>query len=81
MTEPPNPAEPRDAAASDAAASDEATNDQPGRSETVAYSPPPETHPDWANPAVFVLALVAAAWPSIDLRLQHLSPFVRPVLL
>jgi S1-C subfamily serine protease len=51
MTEPPNPAEPRDAAASDAAASDEATNDQPGRSETVAYSPPPETHPDWANPA------------------------------
>jgi S1-C subfamily serine protease len=42
MTEQPTPTEPRD---------DEPATDVAAPSETLAYSPPPETHPDWANPA------------------------------
>jgi S1-C subfamily serine protease len=41
MTEQPTPDDPRDGA----------THDEPAQSETVAYSPPPETHPDWASSA------------------------------
>jgi serine protease Do len=39
MTEQPTPAEPRD----------DATRDETAQSDTIAYTPPPETHADWAD--------------------------------
>src|SRR5436190_13125448 len=51
MTEQPNPAEPRDDAPSADPVTDQAA-DQLGQpeSETIAYSPPPESHPEWMRP-------------------------------
>src|SRR6266550_1576311 len=51
MTEQPNPAEPRDEASGADHTPDQAA-DQLGQpeTETVAYSPPPESHPEWMRP-------------------------------
>ena len=62
MTEQPDSTGPRDDTArhddapDDIATSDSATRagpagDEAGQAETIAYSPPPEAHPEWANPA------------------------------
>src|SRR5437764_11842453 len=61
MTEQPDSTGPRDDTArhddapDDIATSDSATRagpagDEAGQAETIAYSPPPEAHPEWANP-------------------------------
>ena len=51
MTEQPNPAEPGDDASGADHVTDQAADQlaQP-ETETIAYSPPPESHPEWMPP-------------------------------